>query len=84
MMNGFSSIFMVASVSAVPLPRRTGRDEQGAFYGSAKQNGKSLFAGILADTMDRQVEEKADCSTTTYGRDRQLQTFLHRTREYHY
>lgn len=85
MTNGFSSIFMVASVSAAPVLRKTGRDDPGiSGSGFQKKSGAGLFSNILKETMDQYTEDAVDCRTTTYGRDRKMQTFLYQTREYHY
>ncbi len=82
--NGFTSIFMVHSVSAVETTKKASRDGGGS-PGGYSGNGKSThsFSRILEAEMN---EHKAptECHTVTYGNDRRLRTFLYQTREYQY
>lgn len=85
MVNGFSGIFMVASVSAIPSIRKTDRDaRQSPGPKPKKDSASSLFARILKETAQETAEDAMDCRTTTYGRDSKMQEYLHRKREYHY
>ena len=85
MVNGFSSIFMVASVTAVPGVRNTGRDEKQSSGSDSKKNSASrLFARILREAAQETTDDALDCHTTTYGRDSKMQDYLHKKREYHY
>lgn len=85
MTNGFSSIFMVASVTAVPGMRKTGRDEKQSFGSNSKKDSASrLFASILKETAQETADDAMDCRTTTYGRDSKMQEYLHQKREYRY
>lgn len=84
MVNGFSSIFMVASVTAVSGVSKTKRDERrDANSDSKKKNAERLFASILENSAKEKANE-VDCRTTTYGRDSMMQNFLYQTREYRY
>lgn len=85
MVNGFSGIFMVASVSAVPGIQKTDRNaRQSSGPKPKKDSAGSLFARILKETAQETAEDAMDCRTTTYGRDSKMQEYLHRKREYHY
>ncbi|MDE5588896.1 MAG: hypothetical protein K2J60_07105 [Acetatifactor sp.] len=85
MVNGFSSIFMVASVAAVSGVSKTKRDERrDAYSDSKKRNAEKLFASILEDSAKESKADVVDCRTTTYGRDSMMQSFLYQTREYRY
>lgn len=85
MVNGFSGIFMVASVSAIPGIRKTDQDaRQSSDYKSRKNSAGSLFAKILKETAQETADDAMDCCTTTYGRDSKMQEYLHQKREYHY
>lgn len=85
MVNGFSGIFMVASVAAVSSVYKTGRDERrDAHSDPKKKNTERLFASILEDSAKENRADAVDCRTTTYGRDSRLQNYLHQTREYRY
>ena len=85
MVNGFSGIFMVASVAAVSGVNRTGRDERrDAHSDSKKKDAERLFASILEDSAKESKANVVDCRTTTYGRDSMMQNFLYQTREYRY
>ncbi len=85
MVNGFSGIFMVASVEAVSAAKRTRRDNQRNPYElNQRKDAGGLFAEILEDSAKKAERTVTDCTTTTYGRDSRMQTFLYRTREYHY
>lgn len=85
MVNGFSGIFMVASISAVPGIRKTDRDaRQSLGPKSKKDSAGSLFARILKETTQETTDDAMDCRTTTYGRDSKMQEYLHKKREYHY
>lgn len=85
MTNGFSSIFMVASVTAAPGMRKTGRDEkQSSGSGSKKDSAGKLFASILKETAQKTADDAMDCHTTTYGPDSKVQEYLHQKREYRY
>lgn len=84
MVNGFSGIFMVASVAAVSGVSKTRSDERrDAYSDSKKRNAEKLFASILEDSAKEKVND-VDCRTTTYGRDSMMQNFLYQTREYRY
>ncbi|MGN0401895.1 MAG: hypothetical protein ACI4HQ_06490 [Acetatifactor sp.] len=83
MKNGFSSIFMVSSVTAVPPTDREKRDH-GSSRNSKKDFGEGLFAQILRDTAKKTESKNLDCHTTTYGRDSKMRSFIYEGREYRY
>ncbi len=76
---------MVASITAVSQVSRPRREERHApRHDSGKKDGEKLFARILEESMEEKKREQQDCYTTTYDRNRTLQAFSYRTREYRY
>lgn len=85
MVNGFSGIFMVASVAAVSgVPRAKYDQRRGAHSDSKKKDAEKLFASILEGSVKESRARAVDCRTVTYGRDSKVQDFLYQTREYRY
>lgn len=85
MVNGFSGIFLVASVEAVSALRQTRRDTRRDFQQERRgKNAEGFFAGILQDRAEGQGENTVACRTSAYGRNGRMQNFQYQTREYHY
>lgn len=85
MVNGFSGIFMVASVEAVSAVRQTKRDNRrGSDQNLRGKNAEGLFASILEDHAEGGTENSVACRTSSYGRNGRMQNFQYQTREYHY
>ncbi len=85
MVNGFSGIFMVASVTAVTGVSKTRRDERRETSSDLKKKGAdNLFASILEESTQESKADVVDCRTTTYGRDSKMQNYLYQTKEYRY
>lgn len=85
MVNGFSGIFMVASVAAVTGVSKTRRDERREPSSELKKkNAEKLFSSILEERTQENKADVVDCRTTTYGRDSKMQSFLYQTKEYRY
>ena len=61
--------------------------EQERFYGSDSKKAFSdrTFSEVLEEATGQLTDSAPrECHTVTYGRNRQLQHFMYRTREYHY
>lgn len=85
MVNGFSGIFMVASVAAVSNVPKTRREEPRIPYSDfKKENGVRSFARILEENVKETKAALMDCNTMTYGRDSRMRDFSYQAREYHY
>lgn len=57
------------------------------FYGydSKEASSDKTFSEVLKEATEQQTDSAPrECHTITYGRNRQLQHFMYRTREYHY
>lgn len=82
--NGFTSIFMVHSVSAVETAKKASRDSDGS---SGGYTGSDKSTHSFSKILEAEINEKqapAECRTVTYGNDLKLRTFLYQTREYQY
>lgn len=76
---------MVQSVAAVPSIGKVKRDHQNhSQSGTGGQNSGGCFAQILADAKEETRKASMECHTTTYGRDRQIRTFIYQSGEYHF
>lgn len=76
---------MVQSVAAVPSIGKVKRDHQNNSHsGTGGRNPGGGFAQILADAREETQKASMDCHTTTYGRDRQIRTFIYHPVEYHF
>ncbi len=79
MVNGFSGIFMVASVAAVSGVPKTRREEP-RVPDFKKGNGTRLFTQILEENLKETKRAAMDCNTTTYGRDSIMRDFSYQAR----
>ncbi|MDE7332838.1 MAG: hypothetical protein K2O16_11520 [Lachnospiraceae bacterium] len=76
---------MVQSVAAVPSIGKVKRDHQNNSHsGNGGKNSSGGFAQVLADAREETRKTSMDCHTTTYGRDRQIRTFIYQSGEYHF
>ncbi len=83
--NGFSSIFMVQSVAAVPGVGKVKREHYNAAqFEAGGKNSNGSFAKILESAKEETRNSSMDCHTTTYGRDCQIRTFLYQSGEYRF
>ena len=82
---GFSGIFMVQSVAAVPSIGKVKRDHQNHSHsGTNGQNSSGCFAQILDKATEETRKASMECHTTTYGRDKLIRTFIYQPGEYHF
>ncbi|MCM1092122.1 MAG: hypothetical protein NC413_14910 [Muribaculum sp.] len=69
MVNGFSGIFMVASVEAVSAVRQTKRDNRRSSGQELRgKNAEGLFASILEDHAEDEEEKTVACRTSVLYR----------------
>lgn len=74
MVNGFSSILMVASVEAVSAVGRTRRDKRrDSNQNLHGKNAEGFFAGILEDHAGGEDKNSVTCRTSAYGRNGRVQ-----------
>lgn len=84
-MKGFTGIFMVHSVAAVPNVGKVKREHNNPAYIGASENSSSgSFAQALEHAKEEVQNSPMDCVTTTYGRDCMMRTFYYQPREYHF
>lgn len=71
---------------AVPKVGKEKRERErfnGYYY--EKASSCKTFSEVLKEASEQQNDgAPTECHTITYGRNRQLQQFMYRTREYHY
>ncbi len=84
-MKGFTGIFMVHSVAAVPNVGKVKREHyNSAYIGASENSSNGSFAQALKHAKEEVQDSPMDCVTTTYGRDCMMQTFFYQPREYHF
>ena len=82
---GFTGIFMVHSVLAIPSTGYVKRELSGSPYEQPdRKQQTSSFSQILDEKLEEQKTASMNCQTTTYGNDRRIHTFQYLAREYHY
>lgn len=83
--NGFSSIFMVQSVTAVPNIGKVKREHHNAArFEAGGKNSNGSFAKVLENAEEETRKSSMDCHTVTYDRDCQIRTFLYQSGEYRF
>lgn len=84
-MKGFTGIFMVHSVAAVPNAGKVKREHYNpAYIGVSEKSSSGSFAQALEHAKEEVQNSPMDCVTTTYGRDLMMRTFYYQPREYHF
>lgn len=84
-MKGFTGIFMVHSVAAVPSVGKTRREHYNPTFTEVSENSSNgSFAQALEHAKEESQNSPMDCVTTTYGRDCMMRTFHYQPREYHF
>ncbi|MDE7249587.1 MAG: hypothetical protein K2N82_06810 [Lachnospiraceae bacterium] len=84
-MKGFTGIFMVHSVAAVPNVGKVKREHYNPTFTEVSENSSNgSFAQALKHAKEESQSPSMDCVTTTYGRDCMMRTFYYQPREYHF